>query len=58
MTSKEREAVIMLLGAAQGAVSNLEYYAKDYNSSEIECIAHNLKDAVDAFMKNKRKTKK
>lgn len=56
MTAKEAEKVAMLLGAARSAVSNLRWYAKDFDSVEIKNIADNLDEAVKEF--NKSRTKK
>lgn len=58
MTSKEREQVALLLSAANSAASQLEWYAKDFDSCEIKNIAKELKEAVREFKFNKSTAKK
>lgn len=54
MTAKEAEKVAILLGAARSAVSNLRWYAKDFDSCEIKSIADDLDEAIKEFNNTKK----
>lgn len=58
MTSKEKEKVAILLGAVRSAISNINWYCRDYDSTELKGVAEDLQDALNEFNKTKSTTKK
>lgn len=46
MTAKEKEAVYGLIGSVRSTVSNLIWYAHDYDSKEIQKIADDLNESL------------
>lgn len=58
MTSKEKEKVAILLGSVRSAIHNIEWYCRDYDSTELKSVAEDLKEALNEFNKTRSTTKK
>ena len=51
MTAKEKMEVISLLSSMRCSASNIKFYCKDYDSTELLSVASELEDSVKNFRK-------
>lgn len=51
MTKNERMAFIMLLGTARSAVSEIESYCRDFDSSTLKEVAEDLRRGIEEARK-------
>ena len=51
MTAKEKIEVVSLLSSMRCAASNIKFYCKDYDSTELLSVASELEDSVKNFRK-------
>lgn len=58
MTAKEKEKTAILISAARSAVSQLRWYIRDYDSSELGGIADSLEEAINEFTRTRKTTKR
>lgn len=51
MTKKELQATMLLLAEVRGAIAELKWYGKDYNSPIIRTLSEGLEKSVDKYRK-------
>lgn len=51
MTKKELQATMSLLAEIRGAIAELKWYGKDYDSPTIRTLGEGLEKSVDKYRK-------
>ena len=51
MTKKELQATMLLLAEVRGAIAELKWYGKDYDSTTIRTLSEGLEKSVEKYRK-------
>lgn len=51
MTKKELQATMLLLAEVRGAIAELKWYGKDYDSPTIRTLGEGLEKSIDKYRK-------